>query len=51
MRALKVYNLFWSLTSNKCNKKNQPKTRVFCVFASSKNANIDEVIMKFSPRE
>ena len=28
MRALKVNNLFWSFTSNKC-KKIQPKTRVF----------------------
>ena len=28
MRALKVDNLFWSLTLNKC-KKIQPKTRVF----------------------
>ena len=28
MRALKAYNLFWSLTSNKCTK-NEPKTRDF----------------------
>ena len=41
MRASKVYNLFWSLTSNKC-KKNQP------ILASSENANIDNVIMTFS---
>ena len=52
MISLKVYNLFWSLTSNKC-KKNQPKTRVFdfCVVASSGNANINDVIMTFLPLE
>ena len=46
MRSLKVYILFWSITSNKCNNK-KPKTRVFCVVASSENANIDDVIMTF----
>ena len=40
MRSLKVYNLFWSITKmqKKCNLKHE-------------NANIDDVIMTFLPRE
>ena len=50
IRSLKVYNLFWSLTSNKC-QKNQPKTCVivYCIVKSSENANIDDIIMMFLP--
>ena len=50
MRSLKVYNLFWSLTLNKC-KKIQPKTRFFVYSRHPKNDNIDDVKMTFSPRE
>ena len=50
MRSLKVYNLFWSITLNKC-KKNATLNTCFCVVASSENANIDDVIMTFLPRE
>ena len=50
MRSLKVYNFFWSITSNKC-KKNATLNMCFCVVASSENVNIDDVIMTFLPRE
>ena len=45
MRSLKVYNLFWSLTSNKCKKSTLNKR--FCVVGSSENANIYDVMMTF----
>ena len=47
MRSLNFYSLFWSLTSNKGKKSNT----CFRVVASSENANIDDVIMTFLPRE
>ena len=50
MRYLKVYNLFRSLTSNKC-KKNATLNTCFCVVASSENSNFDDVIMTLLPRE
>ena len=50
MRSLKVYNLFWSITLNKC-KKNATLNTCFCEVASSENSNIDDVIMTFLPRE
>ena len=49
MKYFKVYNLFWSLTSNKCKKFNLK--HAFLVVASSENANIDDAIMTFLPRE
>ena len=39
MRSLKVYDLFWSLTTNKCKKFNLA------------HANIDDIIMTFLTRE
>ena len=49
MRSLKVYNLFWSITEQM--RKNATLNTCFCVVASSENANIDDVIMTFLPRE
>ena len=49
MRSTKVYSLFWSLASDKGKKINVK--HVFLCSCVIRNANIDDVIMTFLPRE